>query len=246
MDKASLHLNLSSKTVYLFKVLLASVIIFTMLSPVIAQQKASSQMNLPDGWRLISEKEAEKEVIEKFTSFKKSEPKSDFFLVVLEEDPEEWFSGNKFWSLGDWVYDYTHSRKVGFARRYSTGNSPVTEENNRKNIFKDNGEFGPKQYTVVDVQPLPIGGMKAFFQYISKNIKYPKEARKERIQGRVYVQFVVDKDGTIIDVEVIQGIGGGCDEEAIRLMNESPKWSPGIVAGRAVKVRMIMPITFRL
>jgi len=67
-----------------------------------------------------------------------------------------------------------------------------------------------------------------------------------RIEGRVFVQFVVDKDGSITNVEVLKGIGGGCDEEAVRVVKNAPKWNPGKQRGRPVRVKMVLPITFKL
>ena len=66
------------------------------------------------------------------------------------------------------------------------------------------------------------------------------------IEGKVYVQFVVDKDGTLTDVKALKGIGAGCDEEAVRVIQEAPKWKPGKQRGRPVKVRMVLPIIFKL
>ena len=66
------------------------------------------------------------------------------------------------------------------------------------------------------------------------------------IEGKAFVQFVVDKDGTLTEVQAVKGIGAGCDEEAVRVIQGAPKWKPGKQRGRAVKVRMILPITFKL
>ena len=67
-----------------------------------------------------------------------------------------------------------------------------------------------------------------------------------RIEGKVFVQFVVDRDGSITDVVVVRGIGGGCDEEAIRVVKNSPSWKAGKQRGKNVRVRMVLPITFKL
>ena len=95
-------------------------------------------------------------------------------------------------------------------------------------------------------QPGFPGGMPAFYEYVSKNLKYPNQARRMGIEGRVFVQFVVGKNGSITDVTAIKGIGAGCDEEAVRVIKSSPNWSPGKQRGKPVKVRMILPITFKL
>ncbi|PIB36692.1 hypothetical protein BFP72_15415 [Reichenbachiella sp. 5M10] len=99
---------------------------------------------------------------------------------------------------------------------------------------------------VVEEMPEPVGGMANFYNYIGKEMKYPRLARSRDIEGRVFVQFVVDRDGSITDIHVIKGIGGGCDEEAARVLASAPRWSPGRQRGQAVKVRMVVPIVFRL
>ena len=90
------------------------------------------------------------------------------------------------------------------------------------------------------------GGIGAFYQYVQKNMKYPSQAQRMGLEGKVFVQFVVGKDGKITDVQVLRGIGAGCDEEAIRVLKNSPAWSPGKQRGRAVRQRMVLPITFKL
>ena len=92
-------------------------------------------------------------------------------------------------------------------------------------------------FTVVENRPFPAGGMKVFYSYVAKNLKYPSQARRMGIEGKVFIQFVVGKDGKLRDIEVLKGIGGGCNEE---------NWIPGYQRGRSVNVRMVLPITFNL
>ena len=101
-------------------------------------------------------------------------------------------------------------------------------------------------FTIVEDQPAPPGGMSAFYKYVATTLRYPAQARRMGIEGKVFVQFVVDKDGSLTDVQAIKGIGAGCDEEAVRVISKAKKWKPGRQRGRAVKVRMILPITFKL
>jgi len=101
-------------------------------------------------------------------------------------------------------------------------------------------------FTIVEDQPTPIGGMSEFYQFVQKKLKYPAQARRMGIEGKVFVQFVVDKDGSLTEVKAVKGIGAGCDEEAERVIQSAPKWKPGKQRGRSVKVRMILPITFKL
>ncbi len=98
----------------------------------------------------------------------------------------------------------------------------------------------------VEESPIPPGGLPAFYKYVGKNMDYPNQARRAGIEGRVFVQFVVNTDGSILDVRTLKGIGGGCDEEAERVIRNAPSWTPGTLNGKPVKVRMILPLTFKL
>ena len=101
-------------------------------------------------------------------------------------------------------------------------------------------------FKVVEVMPEFPGGAAKMMEYIQKNIKYPLMARESDIQGRVFVNFVVEPDGSISNVTVMRGIGGGCDEEAVRVVNSMPKWNPGKQRGTAVRCSFTVPIIFKL
>lgn len=101
-------------------------------------------------------------------------------------------------------------------------------------------------FDVVDTPPSPVGGFEAWSRHLSENLTYPTSARMKGIQGSVLVSFIVNTDGTIEGIELVQGIGGGCDEEAIRIIKSSPSWTPGMIKGKAVRTRMKIPIGFRL
>ncbi len=101
-------------------------------------------------------------------------------------------------------------------------------------------------FTVVEQQPEFPGGMSALGQYMSKNIRYPAAAQRANVSGRVFVQFVVSKTGEIQEPRILKGIGFGCDEEALRIMNEMPRWRPGKQNGRPVAVMFSLPIQFAL
>jgi protein TonB len=96
-----------------------------------------------------------------------------------------------------------------------------------------------------EIAPEPVGGYNNFYDILKKNMKYPRPAQQKSIQGRVYVQFVVGKNGELTDMRVIKGIGGGCDEEAMRVIKLA-KWNPGKQRGVPVRVRMTQPIIFQL
>lgn len=101
-------------------------------------------------------------------------------------------------------------------------------------------------FDVVETQPNPPGGMSGWNQYLSKNLKYPTQARRMGIEGTVIVVFVINVDGSIQDVDILRGIGGGCDEEAVRVVENAPNWEPGKQRGRPVRTRMRLPIRFKL
>jgi TonB family protein len=100
-------------------------------------------------------------------------------------------------------------------------------------------------YSVVEEAASPIGGMEELMSHLQTNLTYPAKAREANIQGKVFVQFVVQEDGSVTDVEILKGIGGGCDEEAVRVVASS-KWNPGKQKGVAIKQRMSIPIQFSL
>jgi protein TonB len=103
-----------------------------------------------------------------------------------------------------------------------------------------------KPFTYVEQMPNFPGGEEELYKFLQKNTKYPEMARSNAIEGTVYVQFTVTKDGTIKDVKVLRGIGGGCDEEAIRVILSMPRWKPGKQNGISVPVYFNLPVKFTL
>jgi TonB family protein len=103
-----------------------------------------------------------------------------------------------------------------------------------------------KTFTKVDIVPEFPGGFEAFGRYLGKSLRYPALARENGTQGRVIIAFVVEKDGTLSDVKIAKGIGDGCDEEALRVINNCPPWKPGIQNGKPVRVAYSVPISFAL
>ncbi len=101
-------------------------------------------------------------------------------------------------------------------------------------------------YTAAESIPEYPGGMEALMKYLSMNIRYPEEAMKADIQGRVIVKFVVNKDGSVSDAEVVKGVDESLDKEALRIVSTLPKWIPATVNGKAVDCYFSLPINFRL
>ena len=105
----------------------------------------------------------------------------------------------------------------------------------------------PEIFTIVEEMPeFPGGGESALLKYLSGNIKYPPLARENNIQGTVYVTFEIDKSGKVKDVKILRGIGGGCDEEALRVVSRMPQWKPGKQRGKPVRVQYNLPVRFTL
>jgi len=101
-------------------------------------------------------------------------------------------------------------------------------------------------FDVVEDMPAFPGGMEAMIQFISNNIQYPADAQKQKVDGRVLVNFVVEKDGSITEVKVIKPTFPSLDAEAVRVVKAMPKWKPGYQKGQAVRVQFTMPINFSL
>ncbi|MDF3076229.1 MAG: energy transducer TonB [Sphingobacteriaceae bacterium] len=100
----------------------------------------------------------------------------------------------------------------------------------------------------ISVQHMPEfpGGQEAFSKFLSKNLRYPSQAQESNVQGRVIVSFIVETDGSLSSVQVIRGIGAGCDQEAVRVIKKAPAWHPGEQNGRRVRVQYTVPIVFNL
>ncbi|SHO59655.1 energy transducer TonB [Algoriphagus zhangzhouensis] len=98
----------------------------------------------------------------------------------------------------------------------------------------------------LDKIPQFKGGMDGLITYLSTNLKYPEAAKEKGIEGTVAVKFVVELDGSVSNVEILRGIGAGCDQEALRVIKESKDWTPGEKDGKKVRTEMRLPINFKL
>lgn len=125
------------------------------------------------------------------------------------------------------------------AAQQETFVAPVVEE-------EEEEESAQQIFTVVEKQPEFPGGTAELFKYLGKAIKYPVIAQENGIQGRVVCSFVVNRDGSIVDIQVMRGVDPSLDKEAIRVISEMPKWQPGEQRGKPVRVRFILPVQFRL
>ncbi len=126
---------------------------------------------------------------------------------------------------------------------------PSAKEKEAKRISDSIAKLKEAQKEIlgpVEEEPSYPGGDEARIKFLQENIKYPKEAIKHGVQGKVFVSFVVEVDGSLSDVKVLRGIGSGCDDEAIRVVKSMPKWVPGKQKGVPVRIQFNLPIDFKL
>jgi periplasmic protein TonB len=101
-------------------------------------------------------------------------------------------------------------------------------------------------YTIIEQLPSFPGGEEKMNEFIKSNLKYPDEAKSNRIQGTVYASFIITSSGKINNINILRGLGGGCDEETIRLIGSMPPWEPGKQRGKPVSVKFTLPVKFKL
>jgi TonB family protein len=101
-------------------------------------------------------------------------------------------------------------------------------------------------FTSVEVEPTFPGGIEEFYRYLQANVKYPPDAKKNRLEGKVFISFVVERDGSLTNSAILRGVSPDIDAEALRVVNNSPKWKPGIQNGRPVRVQYSIPLNFKL
>ena len=128
------------------------------------------------------------------------------------------------------------------------GNRQVSlyQDHGLKRVMEIRDGKGDTLYSKTDKTPEYKRGINFLYQFVAINIKYPKEARKKGVEGKVFVGFVVDERGRVSEVSTLRGIGYGCDEEAERVLNQANNWIPGEVNGEAVKSFVVIPVVFKL
>lgn len=167
------------------------------------------------------------------------------------------------------VQDYETKQPISGAVFLLKGN-PTKNRTNSQGEFQLEGQQGDtikvalnQEYTIeniiltADAENLTVelkrlvmpeypGGGAAIFKYLAQNIRYPKKARENGTQGRVVVQFVVDKDGSIDDIKVVKGVSWELNDEAKRVIKKMPKWKPGTIGGEPARIQFTLPVMFRL
>jgi TonB family protein len=137
------------------------------------------------------------------------------------------------------------TKKRGKSAAMKSTELKITPPAGSKTISKTDGK-NVYDYVSIDTPPSFPGGMDKFYQYLSTAVKYPKDAQNNNIQGKVFLSYVVEKDGRISEVKAERGPGSGLNEEAVRVLESSPKWNPGKIGEQPVRVKYNLPITFSL
>ncbi|UKT63192.1 M56 family metallopeptidase [Pedobacter mucosus] len=166
-----------------------------------------------------------------YKNFKKSEDGNYAIKVVFQLSGSNSISKNKGIAAVNGYKNLSPIVIIG----YKSQNVITSSEG--KKIF---------DFVSVEKQPEFPGGIREFYEYLGKSIKYPEAAKENNVQGKVFASFVVEEDGTLTDVQITRGLGSGADEEAIRVLKESPKWNPGLIAGKAVRVKYNINVNFSL
>jgi TonB family protein len=175
-----------------------------------------------------------KEVQKALNQLQVSDPNTEYAVIELNENGKLIFKNmseskvKNFWQQKPEGYD-NYFVIVGYRKDLNESVQSDTEV-----------------LSVVEWSAEPKGGMEEFYRHLATVITYPTEARQKGIEGRVFVEFIVNTDGSISDVVVVKGIGSGCDEEAARVVALSNPWNPGKQKGQVVRQRMVVPIIFKL
>jgi TonB family protein len=165
----------------------------------------------------------EDEVMRSILAYKKFQniPNGDYLLTVN-------------FRLNDHVNQAENTNEVTLAGYTKLNSIAVTRESR------------VHDFVSIDTQPSFPGGMQKFYEYLSQNLKYPAEAKANKVEGKVFLSFIVETDGHINHIRVDRKLGSGTDEEAVRVVEESPNWTPGILNGKPVRVKYNIPISFKL
>lgn len=148
-------------------------------------------------------------------------------------------------------YMNLHWEINGNVARYTAENFSISTDESLLILLEGLSSLADKSkndsiFQAVEQMPEFPGGLDELMKFVAGNVKYPEEAKDKNIEGRVFVSFVIEKDGSVNEVKVLRGIGGGCDEEAVRVISSLPKWKPGMHKGEPVRVSYQMPINFKL
>jgi TonB family protein len=149
--------------------------------------------------------------------------------------------------MPDWTPGTENGKPIAIDNKLYVNFNMKRDVTDPNKVVKDQLSGQDSIFTVVKHMPEFPGGIESLMNYLATNITYPEQARKANLEGRVFINFIVEKDGSVSSVNVLRGIGGGCDKEAVRVVENMPAWKPGRnEAGEPVRVSYNIPIKFTL
>ncbi|TAH22225.1 MAG: energy transducer TonB [Cytophagales bacterium] len=123
----------------------------------------------------------------------------------------------------------------------------IQRKNRLENAIREFEHNPDGVFTVVEKNASPSGGFEAFYRFVAANMHYPLKAKDAGVEGRIYMSFIVEKDGSLSDIYAVKGIGFGCDEEAVRVIESHDNyWTPAQIKGQAARQKLVIPIIFKL
>lgn len=192
--------------------------------------------------------EVPQEVLDQYNILSKINPDKKFLLMETDEDLKP-----KLHEMKKKLDDLDQSQIAHITLITPTvpeGETPrtfaIVEYTDMVSEISDQSKLDDDVYTMVEETASPRGGWGVFYEHVGRKMMYPAQARRMGIEGKVFIEFVVQTDGSLTDVKVKNGIGAGCDEEAVNVVKTSPLWEPGRNKGVAVKQRLVLPIAFKL
>lgn len=184
------------------------------------------------------------------TKINSANKKYDINLYDGEKDQTKTYLAewNKNKELNESFFKKTYAGRFNSKAMYEndegiTISTPVGETYTEKKIDFENDVF---DFVTIEKSPQFPGGMINFNDYIQKNLKYPEVAKENNFQGKVFASFIVERDGSLTNIQITRGLSAEIDKEAIRLIKSSPKWEPGVQHGKKVRCNYNVPVTFKL
>ncbi len=188
------------------------------------------------------------EVLDQYDILLKSNPGKTFLLMETDENmkPKVDEMKNKLESIDQSQIAHITLVTPTVPDKETPRTFAIIEYTELVSQIGDRSKLEDDVYTMVEESATPLGGWSVFYEHIARKMMYPAQARRMGVEGKVFVEFVVQTDGSITDVKVKNGIGAGCDAEALRVVKTAPLWEPGKNKGVAVKQRLVLPISFKL
>ena len=201
----------------------------------------------------------------KYEALQKANPEANYIVMELNEEGMKKLDEMKrtyglpklvqVFTIGEENYEktgdpsFTGTSEAGIMLRHTEKDDPrqsfaIIEYNSQVDALANQTADPDEVFKIVEESAKPSGSMEEFYKFITDNMQYPPEAKAKGVSGRVFIGFVVEKDGTLSDLRVLKGIGFGCDEEALNALSKCPPWQPATQRGKFVRQMLVLPIVF--